>query len=219
MKITEKIIRVSFYLAIILFSTIMAKGQEIENEFQTRTSVELGFSPLKKIKVNLTPELRFDENFSLDNYLVEGEIVYKPNKLVSFDATYRFIANPKESETTEYNNRYTLGATLKKEIYRFQPSLKIAYSNYADDEIDDKKYMRYKASVKYDIQNCKFTPFISAELFQQTIENNLHKTRHTAGFSYKLMKNNSINLCYKFDYYNNEYKNKHIFSVGYKLKF
>ena len=125
----------------------------------------------------------------------------------------------KPPKDTEYFNRYGFSATAAKKLGNFEPAFRLSYSNYADDDVSDKSFMRYKASLKYDIPKCKLTPFVAAELFQQTDGGDLYKMRYSTGLDYKLFKNNYIGVNYKFDYYNTEYLNKHIISLGYKIKF
>ena len=165
------------------------------------------------------PQFRFDENFSLDKYLFEGEAEYKVAKFLDVAATYRFVVNPRDTKDTEYFNRYGFSATAGKKFGNFESAFRLRYSNYADDDVSDKSFMRYKASLKYDIKDCKLTPFVAAELFQQTDGGNLYKMRYSSGFDYKLFKKNYIGVSYKFDYYNTDYLNKHIISLGYKIKF
>ena len=205
-------------IILLLVTSTVLKAQDVENDFQTRTSATFSYKPVKNIKLYLTPELRFDNNFSLDEYLIESEVAYKPINFLSLGASYRFIGNTRESKDTEYLHRYALSATLEKEFNRFEPAFRICYSNYADDE-SDSEFMRYKASVKYDIPKSKITPFVGAEAFQQLTDSELYKMRYTVGMNYKLFKKNYLGLSYKLDYYLNEYKNRHILSVGYKIKF
>lgn len=199
--------------------TICLNAQEVENDFQARTSLEMSYKPFKKLKLTLVPEARFDERFSLDEFLIESEVAYKPLKYLSLAATYRFISNPRDSKTTEYNNQYGLTATLKTDIKRFTAAFRLRYSDYADDEIVDKLFLRYKASLKYDIPKCKLTPFVAAEAIQQLDDGKLFKMRYSTGMEYKLFKNNAIGLSYKFDYYKQDFRNRHIVSLGYKIKF
>ncbi len=195
------------------------QAQEVTNEFQTRTELELVYKPVKKLKLTFMPQLRFDENFSLDKYLFEGEAEYKLTKFLDVAATYRFVVNPRDTKDTEYFNRYGFSATAGKKFGNFEPAFRLRYSNYADDDVSDKSFMRYKASLKYDIPKCKLTPFVAAELFQQTDGGDLYKMRYSTGLDYKLFKKNFIGVSYKFDYYNTDYLNKHIISLGYKIKF
>lgn len=219
MKIEINTIFTYCVIAILLIAGNTVFAQEIENKYQSRTELELSYKPIKKLKLTLIPQLRFDENLSLDKYLFEGEAEYKAFKFLELGATYRFVVNPRETKTTEYFNRYGFSATAKKEFGSFEPAFRLRFSNYADDDIDNKTFMRYKTSLKYDIPKCKITPFVAAELFQQTDGGDLYKMRYSTGFDYKLFKKNFVGASYRLDYYNKEYKNKHIFSVGYKIKF
>lgn len=211
-------------LTALLFAAflIVASGsyaQEVVNAFQTRTLFDLSFKPFEKVKFTLSPELRFDDDFSLDKYLLEGEAEYKFPKLFSVAARYGFVGNLRNEKATEYFGRYAFSAQLEKEFNRFEPSLKIMYSNYADDNVTDENFLRYKAKVKYDIPNFKVNPFVSIQLFQDLNQGGLYKTRYAVGADYKLFKKNYLGASYKFDYYNKKYLNRHIFSIGYKIKF
>lgn len=205
--------------ATLLLSAITTEAQEKENEYQTRAFIDLSFKPIKKLKLSLLPELRFDENFSLDKYLIEGEAEYKALKFLFFGASYGFIGNLRNIKDTEYFSRYAFYTTLKKDFDRFEPSFRFMYSNYADDEKGDKNFLRYKASLKYDIANCKITPFVAVQAFQQLNDGGMYKMRYAAGADYKLFKKNYISANYKLDNYQNKNKNRHMVCVGYKLKF
>ncbi len=209
----------TFLLVMLLLVQRTGFAQEVEENFQTRASAELSFEPLKNIKFNVIPELRFDENFTLDKYLFEGEAVYKPVKFLSLGAAYRFEGNLREDKDTEYFNRFAFSATAKKDFNRFESSFRLRYTNDADDESDDEQFLRYKASLDYNIRGSKLTPNIGIEAFQSLSDADLYKMRYSAGVDYKLFKKNYIGLNYKFDYYKNEYKNNHILSIGYKIKF
>lgn len=211
-------------LAITIFLLIVAESsqaqeQQVVNELQSRILLDVSFKPLKKVKITISPDFRFDGDFSLDQYLFEGEIEYKALKVISMGARYGFITNLRKEKDTEYFNRYAFLVKAKKEFGRFEPSLRLMYSNYADDEVQDKKFLRYKAGIKYDIPNCKITPYVAVQPFQDLDEGGLYKTRYAIGADYKLFKKNYLGISYKFDYYNIEYRNRHIVSLGYTIKF
>ena len=204
-------------MLIILFAGFSISAQEVENEFEYRTSVKLSYKPIKKLKINFVPEVRFKDNFSVDRYLLETKLVYKPLKFLSLSGGYRFIVNPRTEKDTEYLHRYEFSTTFKKDFDRFEPAIRIRYTNYADDDADD-NFLRYKAALGYNIKDCKLTPTISAELFHQLSTSDVYKMRYKLGLEYKLFKKNYLGASYRFDYYLQENKNKHIFSIGYKLK-
>ena len=208
------------YLLVLCFLTIGTQvyTQDVENDFEYRTSVKISFKPLKKFKLNFTPEIRFNEDFSVDQYQLEAEVVYKPIKIVYLSGGYRFLVNPRIEKETEYLHRYEIGAALKKDFDRFMPELRLQFTNYADDDSDN-KYLRYKAALGYNIKGCRLTPALSVELFQQLSDNILYKVRYKLALDYKVLKNNYIKASYRLDYYIHKDKNKHIFSLGYKITF
>lgn len=217
----NKLIKIKNLLLLVLLISgivIQVSAQEIENDFQTRTSVKLSYKPIKQIKINFTPELRFNDNLQFDQYLFEGEVIYSPLNLIDAGASYRFKGNKTGSGDYENQNKYALFVKAEKRIKRFTPSLKMSYTNSADDDINS-HFLRYKASVDYNIRKSKITPKISVEAFHDLSGNELYKMRYSAGLNYKLFKNNSIGIDYKLDYYMQEYRNKHIVSIGYKFKF
>lgn len=215
-------IRVAGLILILLFSGQLVQSQEVENtvenDFEYRTYFKSTFKLAKKLKLNVVPEVRFNDDFSVDEYLLETELKYKPIKYLTLGGGYRFIINPRNVKSTEYLHRYEFSAMLRKKFNDFRPALKVSYTNYADDDAED-NFLRYKALVDYDIPKCKFTPTIGAELFHQLSSGDLYKVRYGVGVDYKLFKKNFLEVSYKMDYYLKEYKNKHIISIGYKLKF
>jgi len=215
----EKYKFLAFGLIVVLLIFIpIVNAQEVESNHQTRTSIELGYKLSDQFKLTLSPEYRFHENLLVDKYLFEGEAVYKPINILAIGATYRFVANLRDEKDTEYLNRIAFSATVKKDFNRFEPAFRLRYSNYADDAITDKEFIRYKGSFKYDIANCKITPSAGIEVFQQLSDFELYKTRYSVGMDYKLFKKNYFGVSYKFDSFAIEDKSTRILSLTYKLK-
>lgn len=113
------------------FSQIEA--QEVENTFQTRTEFKLSYKLSDKWKIMAIPELRFDDSYSIDKSILELKTVYSPIKRLSLGASYRFIANQRETKDTEYLQRYAFDASYKYKIDRWTPKLRIRYTNYSED--------------------------------------------------------------------------------------
>lgn len=209
-------------ITLIILGFVLANyAQTTVNEFQGRTSAEIIFKPIKKLSLNFSPEFRFDEDFSIDNYHFQLQADYKFSKLFKAGVRYRFVVNPKDVKDTEYASRYGLFLKFKKKFNDFTPYVRLSYTNDADEDIETERsnYMRYKAGMKYNIPKCKINPFIGLEAFQQLSGDGLYKMRYFAGAEYKLFKNNYIQAQYKFDYYRTSYTNKHIVSLTYKFKF
>ncbi|BAX81577.1 DUF2490 domain-containing protein [Labilibaculum antarcticum] len=214
-NITQKTHYLILFLLIIANTAI---AQEVENDFQSRTSFTASTKLLKNLKLSISPEFRFDDSFSLDKYLLEGKLSYSLTDNLSLGTGYRFYANERESKSTEYDNRYSFNVKYEKSYLRFEPSLKISYTNDSDDDSNG-NLLRYKTELKYNIKKCKITPFAGLEAFQEVSGGDLSKMRYFLGADYKICKKNYIEASYKFDYFQNEFKNKHIVSLGYKLKF
>ncbi|MFA9371895.1 MAG: DUF2490 domain-containing protein [Labilibaculum antarcticum] len=210
----------NIHCLILLFLLLVtsAQAQEVENDFQSRASFTASTKLLKNLKLSISPEFRFDDSFPLDKYLLEGKLSYSLTDNLSLGTGYRFYANERESKSTEYDNRYSFSLKYEKSYLRFEPSLKISYTN---DSADDSKgnLLRYKTELKYNIKKCKITPFAGVEAFQEVSGGDLSKMRYFLGADYKICRKNYIEASYKFDYFQNEFKNKHIVSLGYKLKF
>lgn len=207
-------------IVLMVLSSSSITAQEVVNELQMRYSAGVSTKLNDKWGVSLAPEIRFDENFNADRFLVDAKIKYKVWKYISLGGTYRFDVNFRDVKETQYLNRFAVNTTFETKINRFEPSLRVQYSNYADDEINDGKFMRYKFALEYNIKDCKLTPKITTEIFHQLGDNSrLYKMRYGAALDYKINKKNYISLGYKFDYYEYELLNKHIIELGYKYKF
>lgn len=206
-------------LIILLIIGDRSYAQFVENEIETRTGVELQFEPLEKVKISIGPEVRFDEDLSIDKFLLEGEVESELLKSLEIAASYGIMGNVRDTKDTEYLNRYAFSTKYEKDFNRFETSFRLKYSNYADDDVTDKEFLRYRLGLEYDIPDCKITPSVSIEPYQNLNDGNLYKTRYKAGVDYKLFKKNYLKASYELDYYKNEYKNRHILSIGYKIKF
>lgn len=215
----KPVLRISGIL-IFLLTSIVVSAQEVDNELEYRSELNLSYKLNKKLKLSFIPEIRFNESFNTDKYLFEGGLAYKPVKFIRLKGTYRYVVNPRAEKETEYFNRYALSVKAEKELGRFNSGVMIKYSNDADDDITDEHFLRYKLSLDYNIPKCKFTPEFGLEAFQQLgTDGGMYKMRYIAGIDYKLLKNNYMGLVYKFDYHYTEYLNKHIISLCYKMKF
>lgn len=205
-------------ILLIILPAGTAFTQTVSNEFQSRTKIELNLDLLKGLNLSLAPEVRLDESFSVDKYLLESTLSYKPLKGLELGGSYRFIINPRDEKATEYLNRFALYARYTYKIQRWKPSLRIKYTNYTED-ISTGTFLRYRAKINYDIKSCKITPTASVEAFQDLDDNQLYKFRYGIGMRYKLNKHSAIDLGYNLDYYMQEYRNKHILEIGYRYSF
>ena len=109
------------------------------------------------------------------------------------------------------------GPKLADKIQRWEPGFRLAYTNYTDDN-EDGKYLRYRASLAYDIAHCRLTPEAGFEVYHDLDQSNIYKYRTKMGFDYKLSRKLALTAAYKFDFYKTKEKNRHILDVGIKIK-
>lgn len=228
----KKIILIPLFLLGVITSAF-ADGTKEDPEvlYKYQFGADFQIKLAKGLKLNIEPELRYNDGY--DKFLLSGGLTYKTFGCIYWGATYRlefdrvdstgdtfsnsvFASNQYDTETY---HRYAFDVTYKDKFGRFTPSFRVRYNNFTDDEIDDKEYLRYRAKVDYDIRNCKITPYVAVEAFQELEESELYKMRYGAGFDLKTGKDSALSFGYKFDFFTLEYKNANIFSVGYKYKF
>lgn len=206
------------FSAAVYSQEVFDDAQTVTNDFQTRTEIKLSYELVDKLTLSLSPEIRWDESFGISKYMLESGISYKPLKGLSLGGSYRFVVNPRDNKATEYLHRFALFTSYKKKIERFEPSLRVKYTNYTED-LTLGEFLRYRAKLEYDIKGSKITPLISAEAFHYLSENQIYKMRYSIGAEYKINKKSSVGLGYMLDYYLTQYQNKHIIKVGYTYKF
>lgn len=193
-------------------------AQDVENDFQTRAKVKLGFNPVSKVKVFIIPQFRLDETFNIDKYLADAEVIYKPISLFSIGGSYRIIGESNSEGKDELLNRFALNASLQKIFKRWEPSIRTKYTNYTED-LNGGEFLRLRGKVEYNIRKSKITPSISTEAYNDLNNNGWYKLRYGIGINYKINKNQSFFTGYRFDYYLKQYRNKHILNLGYKINF
>ncbi|MBS2098891.1 DUF2490 domain-containing protein [Carboxylicivirga linearis] len=207
-----------FLLLLLTVVSFSLSAQNIENEWQTRTAFTAQFKLAKKLKMEIAPEIRFEDQFNLDRTQLEAELKYKALDYLTIGTRYRYIINYRVNKDTEYMHRYLFNATLKKDFDRWTSGFRLNYTDYTDDN-DGSAFLRYKGFFSYNIKNCKLTPKASFQAYHDLSNSEWYKLRYAVGFDYKISKKNSIGLSYKLDYYLNEARNRHIIDIGYKIKF
>lgn len=210
-------IRISIILTGILYSN-GGFSQTVTNDFQTRYEFKLHLEPLKGLTLKLSPELRLNDSFEVARYMLESQLSITPLKGLSLGGSYRFVINPRSDKATEYLHRFALYTSYKKRINRFEPSLRIKYTNYTED-LSLGEFLRYRAKLEYNIKSSKITPILSAEAFHDISGKQIYKMRYGLGAELKINKHNSLSVKYMLDYYLKDYYNKHILKLGYTYKF
>ena len=124
----------------------------------------------------------------------------------------------------------TNSATTDETQYRWQQNFTPDYSQEleptlneeTEPEFKEAKHnttLRSRLNAKWDIRNCKITPFASVELYTRLDEwKGFDRLRYRLGASYKINKDNEITLYYLFQHDNDEEKSKgHAVGISYSI--
>ncbi|MBP8156728.1 MAG: DUF2490 domain-containing protein [Leadbetterella sp.] len=184
-----------FFLALICFTANITKAQD---GVGLRSGVSLEKKITKKVTLNATGQLRFNNNISyLQTYMFELGGEYKISKAFDAAVYYRF-ANRRKDETKEFKNRHRfyddLGYDKKFGPIKLENRLRYQHQFKDNDGVTefDASYIRDKIEASYSNKS-KFTPYISNDFFFQ-IGGTLDQLRPKVGVSYKINKKNAVDV-------------------------
>ena len=183
-----------------------------ETEFSTKISKDLEFS--------LTPELRFKDNFELNEYFLQTGLEYKFSKYFKLGAGYRFGYNINGDDEHESFGRFNVDAKTGFKWKNFNPKFRLRFTN-DDDFADDNEatnYLRYKLELDYKIKKLNLEPYLLNEWYHDLEAKEFSKSRFESGIMYKINKHNKIGAYYRVNNYLNSTKdNKNILGLSYKF--
>lgn len=209
--------KILFLIFLLLTGNIFVKAQT-EN-FNTWLEFEFEKEFLDKLEFSITPEFRLEDQFKLDEYMIQGKLTYEPFSFLDLAAAYRINTEVKNKGNETYY-RWAFDTQLIRDFGRFEGSARGRLTNYTDSsEEDPGTYFRPRAKLEYDIKNNKIQPFISYELFRNMTDAEWHKTRFDAGFSRNIAELHRIELYYRLHNYFDDKASVHILGIGYRLKF
>jgi hypothetical protein len=206
-----------FFLILLSFLQVHAKTKRFGTWIEAKFSKDI----FKKLEFTLAPELRLQDDFTVDEYLMDGDLTFKPVDFLRLSAAYRYLINVKKSENEHYH-RFALDAMGKKEWKRLEGSLRFRLTNYPEFEAnnnDKNEYLRYRLKFEYDIRKCKLRPFTSYELFYLLADKALTKSRFDIEGSYKISDNSRLGLYYRLETHFDGEDAIHILGIAYDLDF
>jgi len=208
-----------FLILVILFvsyNTINAKTEKFG------TWIELTFTKkiLKDFEFSIIPEFRMQDDFTLDEYILEGKLGYEPIKYFEIATSYRYNTNVRD-KGNEVSHNIVFDATGKVKFDRFDTSLRARFTNDSDsgDIPWETFYFRPRAKLKYNIKGSKLNPYASYELFYNMKLNDLFKGRLDIGLSRKLGKHHEVEVCYRLQDYFSARNSINILGINYGFKF
>lgn len=198
------------------FNIVQAKTEK----FGTWIEVDITKKNFKKVEFSFIPELRLQDDFTVDEYIFEGKLGYSPFKFLSFAAAYRLNTNVKKKED-EISHSAVFDVTGKTKYKRFNGSLRARFTNDTDggDVPWESFYFRPRAKLVYNIKGIKTEPYVSCELFHSFREKEYYKARFDVGFSRKFDKKHEVGLYYRLNDYFSDRSSIHILGINYGFKF
>lgn len=199
--------------------TCTLTGHAKTDKFGTWLELEFRKDLSKKLSLSVTPEFRFQDQFNLDEYFIQGELSYDLLSFLSVSGIYRIGTEIKKKGNLNYN-RLALDVQAAHDINRFEVALRGRYTNYSDSSDDEPgKYLRPRLKVEYDIKGNKIRPFTRLEFFHNLTTESWHKARWDIGFTRKLGKPHRVGLYYRLHDYFTDKESIHIIGIDYRLKF
>ncbi|MCO5249111.1 MAG: DUF2490 domain-containing protein [Chitinophagales bacterium] len=208
----------------VLISTNSTAFSKLEDT-QSRTEVNIQYSPIKKLEISGMYRLDLEENlsqFKKNNF--ELGLSYDVLKSLEISTYYRF--------STSYKNdahRFYLGLSTKKSLFNKILKFKLSSGIQFDSDYLDAEYWRLndpsfrwvsKVSATYNInKKWDISAYIKPYFSLNGHKNFLQKVRYGAEINYSIDKRNSLSLGYFYEQKPHSKKVSDIqtFSLGYKL--
>lgn len=209
------------HLLLLLTGILAATATSLAQTDNFNTWIEFEFRKdfLKNAEFSLTPEIRLKDQFNVDEYLLKAQLGYALFPFLDLAAAYRVNTEVK-SKGNETSYRYELEAQLKKDVARFEASLRGRLTNYSEESADDPgTWFRPRIKMEYDIKNNKISPYTSFELFRNITDKTFQKWRLDAGFTRELGGPHRIGLYYRLHDYFSDKTSMHILGIEYRLRF
>lgn len=206
-------------ILLLLFTSYMSVFARTES---FGTWIELTFKKkfLKDFEFSFIPEFRLQDDFTIDEYILEAKLGYEPFKFLDFAAAYRYTTNVRDKGNI-VSNSIVFDATGKIEFDRFDASLRTRFTNDVDagDLPWETFFLRPRVKLKYNIKGVKIDPFIDYELFYNFKLNDWFKGRFDVGITRDFGKHHEIGLYYRLQDYFYQRNSVSILGINYEFKF
>ncbi len=209
-----------------IFTGLSASSQ---HEFQVWAELGTSGKVVKRLDWSLDLNSRFG-NSGLETFFPQVGLEYKVKKWFRPSIDYRYILDKDKYGNLLGAHRINFNANFEKSFKRWSSDARVRYqyafnrlasSESFDADLDQS--LRFKASVKYDINNSIFTPLFNAELFYdpQFGPNgpSFSKIRMQLGSQFELKGPHKVSVKYQLDKSFEYGKDlRHVMSVSYAYK-
>jgi len=140
-------------LILVIFAGVL-QAQAKTKKFGTWIEAEFSKDIFQKLEFSIKPEVRLQDNFSVDEYLIDGQLTFKPTKFLRLAGAYRYTTDIK-NEGNETFHRFAFDVLAKKEWNRLESSFRVRLTNYAEFDSENSKsnFLRYRLKFEYDLSN------------------------------------------------------------------
>lgn len=209
--------------------TLCAAAQR--NDFQSWVGFGVDAEILKEIDIELSPELRFDNNASeLKSLLFDLDVSYPLHKRLRVGSQFRAQNKYTNNDAPYFGQRYGLYATLNHKIKKLRLKYRFLYQwEYMGLNTREYGYLpseehRHKFSLAYYRKKWDLKPSASMEFYIQrkpVFMLGEQKYRISLGLDYELTKKLELGLGYKYqyEYFANNSWRINIVSVGLNYSF
>jgi len=184
------------------------------------TWIELEFRKdfLERFAFSLSPEIRLQDRFNPDRFLLQGQLSFQPVSLIELAASYR-VETERKTGGNVAASRYAFDAHIKKDLSRFEVAFRGRLTNYSEEKEDDyETFLRPRVKIEYDIKGSKIKPYVSCELFHNAIRKETQKLRYDVGFTRKIGGSHRIGGYLRLNDYFTEKASIYIVGIGYRLR-
>lgn len=219
----NKLTSVFLFLTTIIHYQTIAQDSAVVRDFETWNGITLKTSFLdKKLDIQWTNEIRLMNNSTArDIFFTELDLSYEPFKNFKVGSAFRYINETENVGANQYRYQFDVGYSHKP-IKRFELGYRMRYQHRdyfengaGDNDFATTKY-RLRLKAAYNINNWKFDPYFSAEIFYASTTANaiqyidevptgtvdlegFEKLRFTIGTEFKVFKDAELGVFYRLE--------------------
>lgn len=204
------------------------QAQDDPDDWGGQVSVEISKKIIRKVTLSFEEEFRLHKNFGrADRFSHSLDLSYKPYKFLKGGISYNLLNYYDLQDGWDYRHRYNVYVTGDKSFGRFNISLRErlqgTHRPLLESDHNPKWYLRSRLEVEYDIKDCHFEPFASAEMYYSLNDpdptnKSINRWRFIAGSKYNINKDNTLQLYYRYtNYADEDDDNGHMICIGYSF--
>ena len=188
------------------FAAAQSGDSDAVRDFQTWSSLRLGYKVNKRLTLSLNQQLRLKDNSStVDEYFTQLKAKYDFKNGIYFAGGLRFIReNDDQGKVTGYENhlRWQTDFGYEHNVERLELDYRLRYQQKNElgvTETNSNNTARVRIQATYNIKKWKFDPMFSSELFRDLEGQSFRKLRVTLGSEYDSKKAGTVSAFYRLE--------------------